>query len=108
MVSVGFFPRVVLFLFGVYVYIYIYKVPKTEFARQPIPRRGSSNTFLGLQSQGHQVRTSQHRGRPQSTVKVTQNEVPDHHPQMGHSTSGLKMNDLQVSTITIPGWWFGT
>ena len=51
---------------------------KTRIAGQQIPRRGSSNTFRfcsptqGHQV-GHQVMTSQHSRRPQSTVRVTKN-----------------------------------
>ena len=54
---------------------------KTRIAGQQIPRRGSSNTSVGSQTQGQSsYNISQHSGRPQSTVRVTQNEVLDNHP----------------------------
>ena len=34
---------------------------------------------LTKRREGHQVKSSQHSGRPQSTVRVTKNEVPDNH-----------------------------
>ena len=57
------------------------KVLKTRIAGQQIPRRGSLNTSLGSQSQGHQVITSQHIGRPQRTVMVTKSQVPNNHTE---------------------------
>jgi hypothetical protein len=56
-------------------------VLKTKIAGQQIPHRGSSNTSLGSQTHRHQAILSQHSGRPQSTVMVTKNEVPDNHPE---------------------------
>ena len=56
------------------------KSAENQDCRTADSRRGSSNTSLGSQPQGHQVITSQHR-RPQSTVMVTKNEVPGNHPE---------------------------
>jgi hypothetical protein len=36
---------------------------------------------LTKRREGHQVKSSQHSGRPQTTVKVTNHEVPDNHPK---------------------------
>ena len=48
---------------------FMYTVLKTRTADSP----QRVITSLGLQTQGHQVITSQHSGRPQSTVKLTKN-----------------------------------
>ena len=56
-----------------------------------------ANTSLTKRREGHNVITSQHSGRPQSTVRVSKNQVPSNHPKRGcgHSTSpGRKIRAL--------------
>ena len=64
--------------------------------RQQILRRGS-NTSLGSHSQWHQVIASHHIGRPQGTVKVITNEVPDNHPERNWGIAEL----LAVSLLVV-------
>ena len=65
-------------LIGERMYSRVYGKP--SFAGQQNHRRESSTTSLGSNPQSHQVITSPSSGRPQSTVKVTKNEVSDNHP----------------------------
>ena len=57
---------------------------KTANGVQPNPRRGSTIMSLSLVRDMmffYVFLPSQHSGRPQSTVRLTKNEVPDNHPK---------------------------
>ena len=76
----GFFPRVFLgFLSG-------FCKQRKDYSR--IPAEKSSITWSTKPCEPHQVKSSQHSGRPQSTVKVTKNDVPNNPKRIvGHSIS---------------------
>ena len=94
----GFFRvnlRVFLGLLKVFLAIYVKNAENSERISAKSPQRVNNH----VPREGHEVEPSQHSGRPQSTVKVTKNEVPNNHPKRVWGIAQVLAVDIDINSL---------